>query len=78
MVVLIAIVYLFKGTVPLNEVDQVVPKTSIVWGILKGLQYGGLAFAVGFSTIVAIGVMLQNVTSQVQVQCLEVLFILFC
>ncbi|MEJ7420272.1 hypothetical protein WL546_13560, partial [Staphylococcus warneri] len=29
MVVLIAIVYLFKGTVPLNEVDQVVPKTSI-------------------------------------------------
>lgn len=55
MVVLIAIVYLFKGTVPLNEVDQVVPKTSIVWGILKGLQYGGLAFAVGFSTIVAIG-----------------------
>ncbi|MCP6646357.1 hypothetical protein NL493_29865, partial [Klebsiella pneumoniae] len=31
------------------------PKTSPLWGIIMGTVYGGLAFAVGFSTIVAIG-----------------------
>ncbi|TXD08880.1 hypothetical protein FAF28_013315, partial [Staphylococcus haemolyticus] len=42
-------------SVPLNEVNSTVDKTSVFWGIVRGLMYGGLAFAVGFSTVVAIG-----------------------
>ncbi|MCU5746926.1 hypothetical protein N9R04_09575 [Staphylococcus sp. SQ8-PEA] len=55
MVVIIAAVYLFKGDVPLNHVNSVVPKANPWLGILRGTLYGGLAFAVGFSTIVVIG-----------------------
>ena len=55
MVILIAVYYLFAGSVPLNEVNSTVDKTSVFWGIVRGLMYGGLAFAVGFSTVVAIG-----------------------
>lgn len=55
LVVLIAGVYLFKGHVSLAEVNQVVPEASIWKGIWFGTIYGGLAFSVGFSTIVAIG-----------------------
>lgn len=55
MVILIAAYYLFAGSVPISEVNQTVDKTSAFWGIVRGLMYGGLAFAVGFSTIVAIG-----------------------
>ena len=54
-VVIIAVYYLFNGTIPLNKVNQTVPQPNIFLGILKGINYGGLAFAVGFSTIVAIG-----------------------
>ncbi|MCI2773726.1 branched-chain amino acid transport system II carrier protein [Staphylococcus petrasii] len=55
MVILIAAYYLFAGSVPISEVNQTVDKTSAFWGVVRGLMYGGLAFAVGFSTIVAIG-----------------------
>ena len=55
MVVLIAVYYLFAGSVPISEVNSTVEKTSIFWGAVRGLMYGGLAFAVGFSTVVAIG-----------------------
>lgn len=55
MVVIIAAVYLFKGSVPLNHVNDVVPKANPWLGIFRGTLYGGLAFAVGFSTIVVIG-----------------------
>lgn len=55
MVVLIAVYYLFAGSVRISEVNSTVEKTSIFWGAIRGLMYGGLAFAVGFSTIVAIG-----------------------
>ncbi|GGG89966.1 hypothetical protein E2558_00325 [Staphylococcus pragensis] len=55
MVILIAVYYLFAGSVSISEVNQTVDKTSVFWGIVRGLMYGGLAFAVGFSTIVAIG-----------------------
>lgn len=55
MVILIAVYYLFAGSVPLNEVNSTVDKTSAFWGVIRGLMYGGLAFAVGFSTVVAIG-----------------------
>ncbi|MCQ9288902.1 hypothetical protein NQ035_08475 [Staphylococcus gallinarum] len=54
-VVIIAIYYLFNGSVALNEVNSTVPKTSLWKAIIFGINYGGLAFAVGFSTIVAIG-----------------------
>ena len=55
IVVLVAVYYLFNGSVPLSDVNQTVDKPSVIFGILKGIQYGGLAFAVGFSTVVAIG-----------------------
>ncbi|MCY1618902.1 hypothetical protein [Staphylococcus pettenkoferi] len=55
MVVIIAAVYLFKGDIPLNQVNNNVPSASIWKGIGMGTLYGGLAFAVGFSTIVVIG-----------------------
>ncbi|RIP36005.1 hypothetical protein BUZ14_04960 [Staphylococcus gallinarum] len=54
-VVLIAVFYLFNGSIPLNKVNATVPHDSLWLGIYKGINYGGLAFAVGFSTIVAIG-----------------------
>lgn len=78
LVVLIAGVYLFKGHVSLAEVNQVVPDASIWKGIWFGTIYGGLAFSVGFSTIVAIGGDTENVQCLVQVQCLAVLSILYC
>ncbi|MEJ7202467.1 hypothetical protein WL380_12020, partial [Staphylococcus epidermidis] len=46
MVVLIAVYYLFNGSIPLNKVNDTVDKPNIILGILKGIQYGGLAFAV--------------------------------
>jgi len=55
LVVIIAIFYLFNGNISFAEVNQTVPEASIWKGILYGINYGGLAFAVGFSTIVAIG-----------------------
>ena len=55
LVVIIAIFYLFNGSVPLSKVNETVPNSSLWKGILYGINYGGLAFAVGFSTIVAIG-----------------------
>ena len=55
IMVILAVYYLFAGSVPLNEVNSTVDKTSVFWGIVRGLMYGGLAFAVGFSTVVAIG-----------------------
>lgn len=55
LVIVIAGVYLFKGQVPFNQINAEMPKTSPLWGIIMGTVYGGLAFAVGFSTIVAIG-----------------------
>ena len=41
-------------------------------GIVRGLMYGGLAFAVGFSTVVAMEATLLNVKFQVEVQRLAV------
>lgn len=55
LVILIAVVYLFKGQVPLSQVNSTVPDTSLWKGIWYGTLYGGLSFSVGFSTIVAIG-----------------------
>ncbi|OMG43110.1 hypothetical protein BK140_44445, partial [Paenibacillus macerans] len=55
MVILIAVFYLFTGSISLGEVNSAMPETSAWKGIFWGLVYGGLAFAVGFSTIVAIG-----------------------
>ncbi|WP_436854997.1 YkvI family membrane protein [Staphylococcus caeli] len=55
LVVIIAIYYLFNGSISIGQVNEKVPDASIVKGILYGINYGGLAFAVGFSTIVAIG-----------------------
>ncbi|HLR20226.1 MAG TPA: hypothetical protein VK115_10060 [Staphylococcus sp.] len=55
LVISIAIYYLFNGNISVGEVNQTVPEASIWKGILYGINYGGLAFAVGFSTIVAIG-----------------------
>ena len=77
LVVLIAGVYLFKGHVSLAEVNQVVPEASIWKGIWFGTIYGGLAFSVGFSTIVAIGGDTENVQCQVQARCMVVLSILY-
>lgn len=55
LVVIIAAYYLFNGSISFGEVNDSVPDASLVKGILYGINYGGLAFAVGFSTIVAIG-----------------------
>ncbi|CRV25275.1 hypothetical protein QI198_05895 [Staphylococcus saprophyticus] len=55
LVVIIAAYYLFNGSISYGEVNDAVPDASLVKGILYGINYGGLAFAVGFSTIVAIG-----------------------
>lgn len=55
LVVIIAAYYLFNGIISFGEVNDAVPDASLVKGILYGINYGGLAFAVGFSTIVAIG-----------------------
>ena len=55
MVVLIAIYYLFAGSIPISKVNSTVDHPSLFLGIIRGLMYGGLAFAVGFSTVVAIG-----------------------
>ncbi|QJI69892.1 hypothetical protein HI031_10070 [Staphylococcus haemolyticus] len=38
MVILIAVYYLFAGSVPLNEVNSTVDKTSVFWGIVRGLM----------------------------------------
>lgn len=54
-VVIIAAYYLFNGSISFGKVNETVPHDSLWLGILKGINYGGLAFAVGFSTIVAIG-----------------------
>ena len=55
LVVIIAAYYLFNGSISFGEVNDAVPDASLVKGILYGINSGGLAFAVGFSTIVAIG-----------------------
>ncbi|QDW92315.1 hypothetical protein GJU84_09950 [Staphylococcus chromogenes] len=55
LVVIIAATFLFKGSIGLSEVNSVVEKPSLIQGIWNGFNYGGLAFAVGFSTLVAIG-----------------------
>ncbi|PTF23280.1 hypothetical protein BUY30_09965, partial [Staphylococcus cohnii] len=55
LVVIIAAYYLFNGSISFGKVNETVPHDSLWLGILKGINYGGLAFAVGFSTIVAIG-----------------------
>ena len=55
MVILIAVYYLFTGDISISQVNSTVPETSAWKGIFWGLVYGGLAFAVGFSTVVAIG-----------------------
>ncbi|MBO3065915.1 MULTISPECIES: YkvI family membrane protein [Staphylococcus] len=55
LVVIIAAYYLFNGSISIGKVNETVPEASLWLGILKGINYGGLAFAVGFSTIVAIG-----------------------
>ncbi|MCQ3816133.1 YkvI family membrane protein [Staphylococcus xylosus] len=55
LVVIIAAYYLFNGSISIDKVNETVPEASLWLGILKGINYGGLAFAVGFSTIVAIG-----------------------
>lgn len=55
LVVIIAAYYLFNGSISIDKVNETVPESSLWLGILKGINYGGLAFAVGFSTIVAIG-----------------------
>ena len=52
------------------------PETSAWKGIFWGLVYGGLAFAVGFSTIVAIGGDASSEEFQVQEQCLVVCYTL--
>ncbi|MCG7339804.1 branched-chain amino acid transport system II carrier protein [Staphylococcus sp. ACRSN] len=54
-VVIIAVYYLFNGSIPINKVNNTVPDASFWKAIIFGINYGGLAFAVGFSTIVAIG-----------------------
>ena len=55
MVIIIAVVYLFKGEVSIPDINKTVPDTNPILGVWNGILYGGLAFAVGFSTIVAIG-----------------------
>ncbi|MGI2304328.1 MULTISPECIES: YkvI family membrane protein [Staphylococcus] len=55
LVVIIAAYYLFNGSISFGKINETVPHDSLWLGILKGINYGGLAFAVGFSTIVAIG-----------------------
>lgn len=55
LVVIIAAYYLFNGSISFGKVNETVPHDSLWLGILKGINYGGLAFAVGFSTIIAIG-----------------------
>ncbi|GEP79135.1 YkvI family membrane protein [Staphylococcus carnosus] len=55
LVIVIASVYLVKGQVPISQINSVVPDANPIQGIWRGTIYGGLAFAVGFSTIVAIG-----------------------
>ena len=48
LVVIIAAYYLFNGSISFGEVNDSVPDASLVKGILYGINYGGLAFAVGF------------------------------
>ena len=48
-------IYLFAGSIPISKVNSTVDHPSLFLGIIRGLMYGGLAFAVGFSTVVAIG-----------------------
>ncbi|WP_114603905.1 hypothetical protein [Staphylococcus sp. EZ-P03] len=55
LVIIIAGTYLVKGEVPISEINATMPKANPLLGIFWGTVYGGLAFAVGFSTIVAIG-----------------------
>ncbi|KIX90680.1 membrane protein [Staphylococcus microti] len=55
LVVIIAATYLFKGSISFTQINGVVEEPSLLVGIWKGFNYGGLAFAVGFSTLVAIG-----------------------
>ncbi|MEJ7541679.1 membrane protein [Staphylococcus intermedius] len=55
LVVLIAAASLFQGSTPLSKINSVVENPSLGVAIWNGFNYGGLAFAVGFSTLVAIG-----------------------
>ncbi|MGV3243345.1 YkvI family membrane protein [Staphylococcus sp. 11261D007BR] len=55
LVVIIAAVFLFKGDVSFSQINSVVEEPSIGLALWNGFNYGGLAFAVGFSTLVAIG-----------------------
>lgn len=55
LVVLIAAASLFQGSIPFSKINSVVEKPNLGIAIWNGFNYGGLAFAVGFSTLVAIG-----------------------
>ena len=56
IVILIIAGYFFvNGHVSISDINSTVKQPSLLWGILQGFIYGGLAFSVGFSTLVAIG-----------------------
>ncbi len=56
IVILIIAGYFFvNGQVGISEINDTVESPSLFWGIAQGFIYGGLAFSVGFSTLVAIG-----------------------
>src|SRR5699024_12308760 len=56
IVILIIAGYFFvNGHVSISDINSTVKQPSLLWGILQGFIYGGLAFLVGFSNLVVIG-----------------------
>ncbi|GGI40753.1 hypothetical protein [Mammaliicoccus stepanovicii] len=55
IILIIAGYFFVNGHVSIAETNNAVENPSLVWGIIQGFVYGGLAFSVGFSTLVAIG-----------------------
>jgi len=55
VILIIAGYFLVNGQVGISEINDTVESPSLFWGIVQGFIYGGLAFSVGFSTLIAIG-----------------------
>ncbi|PTI90922.1 hypothetical protein [Mammaliicoccus vitulinus] len=55
IILIIAGYFFINGHVSILEVNRTVEEPSLFWSIAQGFIYGGLAFSVGFSTLIAIG-----------------------
>ncbi|WP_323703988.1 hypothetical protein [Mammaliicoccus sp. Dog046] len=55
VILIIAGYFFLNGSIGISEINNTVEEPSLFWGIAQGFIYGGLAFSVGFSTLIAIG-----------------------